>query len=1180
MIRRHTSLPATRETGRSWETEVFILRGEDRADLWRRTCALADYLQQRPPVELIDLAFTLGTNLPAGGQRLALVAGSLDELHARLGRAAERLAEPGCRQINDSQGIYFCAEPLYPQGRLALLFPGEGAQYLNMLQDLLPHFPEVRQHFKRCDRISLQAGRRSVPISRSIFLPADAAAEEEAAAEAELARLDNAAAGVLVADWAIYQLLRRLGLRADAVAGHSSGEISALAAAGCIAADDHLMAQLFTLGHLLRQVENQGHMADAALLAVGAGRREVTPLIEQVPGEVYVAMDNCPHQAVVGGAAAAVEALEQRLRGAGIVCQRLPFNRPYHTPLFQPHLDPIVRMYQAISFGPPQTPIYSCGSGEPMPADPAEIRRLAAAQWTARVEFTTLIRRMYADGVRIFVEAGPRGNLTSFVQDILRGQTFLAVAANLQQRCGLSQLNHLVGQLVVHHVPLETAHLYRRRQPRLLPDVPVGGGCTRGTAGLPWPARHEAALGRHFGVMSDFLRLQQDMQRRYFNLAGHGRARRDSLARRERAGVRGDWQDSNKRESRSTGTSPHPGPLPKGEGTGGERRRCATASPEAVQHCLQASSGTQARPMIGEIVRHEPGRVLVMRRRVDLVEDLYARHHTLGGRNASAVAPGHHGLPVMPMAMNLEMMAEVASLLVPGKLVIGFERVRLQRWIPLYEEPILLEVTARTVLPEPRSTAAGATHVVALEIRDLGNATQPGSAESASVEGRVLLGDCYPAAPQAGDFTLCNERPCPLGPEQLYGPDRRLFHGPLFEAVCAIDRMGDEGAEGELRTLSHAELFRSTRRPELLLDPLLIDASTHVLGAWHLGQEDRSGRVVFPYELGTLQLFGPRPAEGTRLRCRVRIERTSARQVSHRIDLITLDGRLWCRLHPAEYWRFYWPPECVDFFRRHDEYLISHDWPAALPAALRAGGSAAVRYFRADDAPDVVRPVIRAAVARVALSPSEWRQFYQMQGHDRRRTEWLFGRIAAKDCIRALWQQEHGRRLFPADLEIDADAHGRPLARHRGDAAVELPSVSIAHSEGTSVAMAAFGRRVGIDLERVRPRGPGFEEIALDQQERDLLDRFAADHDRDEAVARLWCAKEAVAKALGRGLLAGPKTLAVRKFDPQTGTAHLALGPELESLFPELRSSLLVAWTSRHGDEVVATTFAETDDVA
>ena len=73
---------------------------------------------------------------------------------------------------------------------------------------------------------------------------------------------------------------------------------------------------------------------------------------------------------------------------------------------------------------------------------------------------------MHADGVRIFVEVGPRGNLTAFVDDILRGQPHLAVPADIINRPGIGQLNHLVGQLAAHGVSMALDYLYRHRQPR------------------------------------------------------------------------------------------------------------------------------------------------------------------------------------------------------------------------------------------------------------------------------------------------------------------------------------------------------------------------------------------------------------------------------------------------------------------------------------------------------------------------------------------------------------------------------------------------------------------------------------------------------------------------------------------------------------------------------------------
>jgi hypothetical protein len=474
-----------------------------------------------------------------------------------------------------------------------------------------------------------------------------------------------------------------------------------------------------------------------------------------------------------------------------------------------------------------------------------------------------------------------------------------------------------------------------------------------------------------------------------------------------------------------------------------------------LTHRGAASARSPVWPLLGEIVRHEPGSELVLRRRMDINEDLYAGDHTLGGREASAVDPSQNGLPFMPMAFSLEMMAEAAAFLCPGKRVVGMKRVRLQRWIPFDDEPITIELTARI-----RSEAADE---IAIDIRDLGNSVRPGNADSSAVTGIVLLGDRYPEPPPSEDFPLTHEGPCRFTPYQLYAGERRLFHGPLFEALDSTDRQGDEGIEGHLRTLPHSGLFRSTPEPNLLLDPLLIDASTHLLGSWHLGQPDKNGRTVLPYELGSVTLFGPRPAVGTRVKCRVRIESISARQVSHRIDLLGPEGRLWCRLTPAEYWRFYWPLEYVDFFRHKERFLLARDWQVCKAS----GSDCAVRCWRLDPPPDLCQPVHRTALARVTLSRSEWTVFRLLKGTDQELTAWLFGRIAAKDAIRALWLERHGQRLFPADIELSTGEDGRVTAQYRGGALVEeLPSVAFACVPGTCAAAAAFGRNIHLTLQR------------------------------------------------------------------------------------------------------------------
>src|SRR5438552_1813781 len=322
----------------SWDAELFVLRGADRDDLLRRADTLHSFLSATSDVVLKDLAHSLNTDLAPGGSRLALVAGSVAELQGRLTTAAQRLTDPSRTQIKDTVGIYYFDRPLYPEGSLALLFPGEGAQYLNMLADLCPHFPEVKQTFDHGDRLADRASPPNRPAFSRVFLVADnAPPEERAQAERALRELDHAMFSVLLADWAMFRLLSKLGLKPAAMAGHSMGEMAALGAAGCVDGDALLLEQIVAAMTVLLSGETTGELAAAVLLAVGAGRDVVGKIIGDQSGKVFLAMDNCPHQSVVVGPPLLMAAVEAELLARRILCERLPFDRPYHTPLFQPY---------------------------------------------------------------------------------------------------------------------------------------------------------------------------------------------------------------------------------------------------------------------------------------------------------------------------------------------------------------------------------------------------------------------------------------------------------------------------------------------------------------------------------------------------------------------------------------------------------------------------------------------------------------------------------------------------------------------------------------------------------------------------------------------------------------------------------------------------------------------------
>jgi phosphopantetheinyl transferase len=596
----------------------------------------------------------------------------------------------------------------------------------------------------------------------------------------------------------------------------------------------------------------------------------------------------------------------------------------------------------------------------------------------------------------------------------------------------------------------------------------------------------------------------------------------------------------------------------------GEESSGTWAEPSACAEPMRTSTPSmpphrQRLPMVGEILRLEPGHEVVVRRQLDLDEDLYGGHHTVGGREVSHVHPERNGHPVVPMTFTLEMMAEASALLFPDFVVTVIRDVQLFKWLSFDEDrPSSIELTARV------QSTADEVATLEVRVRDLGaEPDRENNAGAVAAAGTVEMAARYPEPPAAKDFSLSNERPCRIPLDVLY---KNLFHGEKFQGVCSLDRFGDEGIQGQIRVLPREGLFRSTADPAFLLDPVLMDVAMHPLAGWHLEQPDQSGRILLPYELKEIRFYGPRPAVGTEMTSQGRIVHESARRFTHTVDVVGPHGRLWCRMSELKYWRFYLPFGEFNFHGPKDDYFLSESWPEVVGELAEATHPAAW-CVRLVPPRDLQQPGLMLATARVTLSPAELRQFRALEAPDKRKSEWLFGRLAAKDAVRHLWKRLHRQRFVPADLEVEPDQHGRPVVRPIGfPRPAGFPQVSVSHTEGVIVGAASCEGPIGIDIERVVPREESFEKIAFDEDERRLLDRFT---DRAEAIARFWCAKEAVAKALGRGLVEGPRTLAVIEA-ADDGRLAVRLGAALAEMFPERRDVPLLAQTHCTDGVVVA----------
>ncbi len=431
---------------RDGPAELLLWKANDRESLLSTLDRLSTAIEQGARPALRDLAHTLSAQFETcsetdPGPTLAIVASSLDDLKQKLSKARIALAKDQANWSNP-QGIFFAERPVYTGEKVAFLFPGQGAQRVEMLGDLALVFDEVRSAFEDFDTTLSKAGRP--PIGPKVFPPSmlDSVARERA--RLELQKTDLAQPAVGAASVGMFRLLGSLGLTPDVVAGHSYGELVALHASGALGLED-LAILSEARGRLMIEAAGPEPGTMAALLA---GPDRLASWVE-AEENVVLANINGPNQTVLAGPRDDLARVVERARSEGIRCFDLPVGAAFHSPLVAKAREPLARLAADRIQTSPRLPIYSNLDASLHPTDPSAIAQRLGDHLASPVLFSKMIEAMYQDGTRVFIECGPGTILTPLVDQILEDRPHLALACDAPGRPGIPSLLQTIGQLVV-----------------------------------------------------------------------------------------------------------------------------------------------------------------------------------------------------------------------------------------------------------------------------------------------------------------------------------------------------------------------------------------------------------------------------------------------------------------------------------------------------------------------------------------------------------------------------------------------------------------------------------------------------------------------------------------------------------------------------------------------------------
>lgn len=372
--------------GPSRPQQLLVLSAKTDSALQAMTANLAVRLEGQTELDLADAAFTLQSGRKQFAYRRAIVASDTTEAINRLRSLDTRTVATGRVGIQEPSIVF--------------LFPGQGAQYLNMGRELYNSEAVFREAADCCADIL----QRSLGLDlRTVLYPNSAATLP---AETQINQTWLAQPAIFVVEYALARLWMSWGVRPAVLIGHSIGEYVAA-----------VLAEAFTLEDALALLSERARLMQSlpagSMLAVRLGACEVERIL---PEGASIAAVNSPVLCVVSGPTYLIQEFQQKMESEGVAARFLHTSHAFHSAMMEPMLPEFAAAARQTLSQPPKLPWVSTSTGRWMRSDDLADGDYWVRQVRQTVRFTEAIELVIEDAHNIMLEVGPSQTLSQLAR--------------------------------------------------------------------------------------------------------------------------------------------------------------------------------------------------------------------------------------------------------------------------------------------------------------------------------------------------------------------------------------------------------------------------------------------------------------------------------------------------------------------------------------------------------------------------------------------------------------------------------------------------------------------------------------------------------------------------------------------------------------------------------------------